>query len=127
VQQRANIPTWSTLTFSDGGTPFSTKTGKSPAGKQSIDLHTGIVSTSADWKAPDGHVTDLSYTGVHTDRAREHVGVVTLTLVPQWSGTATVDDLIDGTADTTTPPRRRPLLTGQVAKGLDTCSGAQDW
>src|SRR5215472_4168075 len=27
VQQRANIPTWSTLTFADGGQPFSLKTG----------------------------------------------------------------------------------------------------
>jgi trehalose/maltose hydrolase-like predicted phosphorylase len=125
VQQRANIPTWSTLTFSDGGTPFSTKTGELTGWKQSIDLHTGIVSTSADWKAPDGHVTDLSYQ-VFTDRAREHVGVVTLTLVPQWSGTATVDDLIDGTADTTTSSTTPPVLTGQVAKGWNLL-GRQDW
>src|SRR5947209_7363410 len=28
VQQRANIPTWSTLTFSDGGTSFSLASGQ---------------------------------------------------------------------------------------------------
>jgi trehalose/maltose hydrolase-like predicted phosphorylase len=115
VQQRANIPTWSTLTFSDGRTAFSTHTGTTSGWRQSIDLHTGIVSTTARWKAPNGHVTDLSYQ-VFTDRAREHVAVVQLVLVPHWSGTATVSDVIDGTADTQAS-KAGPVLTSQVAKG----------
>src|SRR5437764_11161481 len=44
VQQRANIPTWSTLTFSDGGTPFDIATGHVANWRQTIDLHTGIIS-----------------------------------------------------------------------------------
>src|SRR5438270_827331 len=41
VQQRANIPTWSTLTFADAGQPFSLTAGRTTGWRQSIDLHTG--------------------------------------------------------------------------------------
>jgi trehalose/maltose hydrolase-like predicted phosphorylase len=116
VQQRANIPTWSTLTFSDGGTPFSLSAGTTSGWRQSINFQTGVVTTSAQWTAPDGHVTNLSYQ-VLTDRARPHVGLVQLTLTPQWSGTATVTDTIDGTPAT---------LTTQVAKGWGTTAHS-DW
>ncbi len=68
VQQRANLPTWSTLAFSDGGAAFSLLTGRSTGWRQSIDLHTGIIETSATWHAPDGHVTKLDFQ-VLTDRA----------------------------------------------------------
>ncbi len=89
VQPRANIPTWSTLGFSDGGQTFSLTSGHTANWRQSIDLNTGIVSTSADWTAPNGHLTHLTYQ-VLTDRARRFVGLVRLTLTPRWTGTATV-------------------------------------
>ena len=114
VQQRANIPTWSTLTFADRGHAFSPTTGKVSGYRQSIDLRTGIVTTRARWTAPDGHVTKLTYQ-VLADRAREHVGLVRLTLRPEWSGTATVTDELDGTADTNVPSGT-PVLTRQVSK-----------
>jgi trehalose/maltose hydrolase-like predicted phosphorylase len=116
VQQRANIPTWSTLTFTDGGQVFSTKVGKTSGWRQSIDLHTGVISTTAHWTAPDGHVTDISYQ-VLTDRGREHVGLVQLVLTPHWSGTATVTDAIDGTPAN---------LTSQVGKGWN-LPARRDW
>jgi trehalose/maltose hydrolase-like predicted phosphorylase len=116
VQQRANIPTWSTLTFADGGQVFSTKVGKTSSWRQSIDLHTGIISTTARWTAPDGHVTDITYQ-VLTDRGREHVGVVRLVLVPHWSGTATVTDAIDG---------KPANLTSEVSKGWN-LPARRDW
>ena len=118
VQQRANLPTWSTLMFSDGGQPFSLSTGQTTGWRQSIDLHTGVIATSATWTAPDGHVTGLAYR-VLTDRADPHVGLVTLTLTPRWTGTATITDETDGTADTTS----QPLLTDQVAKSVDAAAG----
>ena len=118
VQQRANIPTWSTLTFADGGHVFSPSghpgAGKVSGYRQSLDLHTGIVTTHARWTAPDGHVTTLSYQ-VLTSRASEHVGLVRLTVRPQWSGTATVTDEIDGTPDTEVA-KGTPVLTRQVGK-----------
>jgi trehalose/maltose hydrolase-like predicted phosphorylase len=116
VQQRANIPTWSTLTFSDGGQPFSLTAGHTTGWRQSIDLHTGIVTTTARWTAPNGHVTDLAYT-VLTSRARSQVGLVHLTIKPHWSGTASVTDEIDGTPAT---------LSSQIEKGWD-APRARDW
>ena len=121
VQQRANIPTWSTLTFSDGGQPFTVPGPGVSNWRQSLDLHTGVVTTSARWTAPNGHVTDLTYQ-VLTDRASQFVGLVRMQLTPQWSGMATVTDAIDGTADTT----NNPLLTNQVSKGWNTAAD-QDW
>jgi trehalose/maltose hydrolase-like predicted phosphorylase len=118
VQQRANIPTWSTLSFSDGGATYSPKTGSVSGWTQSIDLHTGVITTSARWTAPDHHVTQIAYR-VFTDRGREHVGVVQLVLTPQWSGTATVSDELDGTADRITGAKLPPVLTTQGAKSWD--------
>lgn len=116
VQKRANTPTWSTLIYSDGGQPFSLSAGRTSDWRQSIDLRTGVVSTTARWTAPDGHVTDLSY-AVLTDRARRFVGLVRLTLVPRWSGTARVTDAIDGTP---------AALTTQTGKGWASAS-RRDW
>ena len=81
VQQRANIPTWSTLTFSDGGEQFSASSAGTSGWRQSIDLHTGVVTTTARWTAPNGHTTLLTYQ-VLTDRARPNIGIVTLQLTP---------------------------------------------
>jgi trehalose/maltose hydrolase-like predicted phosphorylase len=121
VQQRANIPTWSTLTFGEGGQSFAVPGPGVSNWHQSLDLRTGVITTTARWTAPDGHVTDLTYQ-VLTDRASEYVGLVRLQLTPQWSGTATVTDAIDGTADTTA----NPLLTSQVSKGWNVPAD-QDW
>ncbi|HJS96386.1 MAG TPA: glycosyl hydrolase family 65 protein, partial [Solirubrobacteraceae bacterium] len=121
VQQRANIPTWSTLTFSENGQTFTVPGPGVSNWRQSLDLHTGIVTTTARWTAPDGRVTDLTYQ-VLTDRASQFVGLVRLQFTPHWSGPATVTDRVDGTADTSA----KPLLTTQVSKGWDAAS-RQDW
>ena len=121
VQQRANIPTWSTLTFGENGNAFTLPGAGVSGWRQSIDLHTGIVSTAARWTAADGHATDLTYQ-VLTDRANPYVGLVQLRLTPHWSGVATVTDAIDGTADTTATPE----LTTQVNKGWNVAA-RQDW
>ncbi len=130
VQQRAAIPTWSTLTYADGGQAFSLNTGHTTGWRQSIDFRTGVIATSATWTAPDGHVTKLAYQ-VFTDRAAPAVGVVQLQLTPQWTGTASVADLIDGSPDALTAlPKKHGSsaaeLTNQVGKGYD-ASHSQDW
>jgi trehalose/maltose hydrolase-like predicted phosphorylase len=123
VQQRANLPTWSTLSLSVAGHSF-TGTGRSVAGyRQSLDLRTGTITTRARWTAPGGRVTDLSYQ-VLTDRAQENVGLVRLSFTPRWSGTATVTDAIDGTADTDVA-KGIPVLTRGVSRGWD-LPGRQD-
>ncbi len=116
VQVRANIPTWSTLTFSDAGQPFSLSRGGTSDWRQSINFRTGVITTTADWTSPHGHATNLTYE-VATDRARPDIGVVRLVVSPRWSGTATVTDAIDGTPAT---------MSTQVAKGW-TPTGHRDW
>jgi trehalose/maltose hydrolase-like predicted phosphorylase len=118
VQQRINTPTWSTLTFADGGKAFDPK-GKGTSGwRQTLDLRTGIVTTRARWKAPNGHVTDLTYE-VLTDRARPHVGLVRLRMTPRWSGTATVADRFDGTPANINVEGKKAKLSSRVAGGQD--------
>jgi trehalose/maltose hydrolase-like predicted phosphorylase len=116
VQQRANIPTWSTLTFADGGQQFTLASGHTSDWRQSINLRTGVITTNARWTASDGHVTELTYQ-VFTDRARAHVGLVRLELTPRWSGTASVTDTIDGSPAS---------LTTQLGKGWSP-STRSDW
>jgi trehalose/maltose hydrolase-like predicted phosphorylase len=116
VQVRANIPTWSTLVFSDAGEPFSLSRGVTRDWRQSINFRTGVITTRARWTAPSGHVTDLTYE-VSTDRARPDVGLVRLVLAPRWSGMAAVTDAIDGAPAT---------MSDQVAKGW-TLTAHGDW
>jgi trehalose/maltose hydrolase-like predicted phosphorylase len=118
VQQRANIPTWSTLAFGDGGKVFTPKGAGTKDWRQTLDLHTGIVTTSARWTGPDGHVTDLRYE-VLTDRARPHLGLVRLHLTPHWSGTATVADRFDGKPAELNVENKPGGLTEEVAKGWE--------
>ena len=101
IQQRASVPTWSTLRFAAGGQTFSLDSGSVTGWRQQIDLHTGVITTSARWKAPNGRVTDLRY-DVFTDRARPYVAAVRLQVTPQWNGDASVTDLIDGKPATLT-------------------------
>jgi trehalose/maltose hydrolase-like predicted phosphorylase len=117
VQQRANLPTWSTLSLAVAGRRF-TGTGRTVTRfRQSLDLRTGMITTRARWSAPGGRVTDLTYR-VLTDRAREHVGLVRLSFTPRWSGTATVTDAIDGTADTAVA-KGMPVLTRELSRSWD--------
>jgi trehalose/maltose hydrolase-like predicted phosphorylase len=125
VQQRINTPTWSTLTFADGGKAFAPKGAGTSGWRQTLDLRTGIVATRATWKAPNGHVTDLAYE-VLTDRARPHVGLVRLRLTPHWSGTATVADRFDGTPANINVEGKKAKLSTQVAGGWD-ADGAGYW
>ncbi len=123
VQQRANLPTWSTLSLTVAGRSFSASRRSTAGYRQSLDLRTGVITTRARWTAPGGRVTDLAYR-VLTDRARENVGLVRLSFTPRWSGTATVTDAIDGTADTAVA-KGLPVLTHEVSRSWD-LPGRQD-
>jgi trehalose/maltose hydrolase-like predicted phosphorylase len=95
----ALIPTWSTLTFStpSGHTysPADVTAAQISNYVQSENLQTGTVTTSGVWTSPDGKQASFTYQ-VFTDRARKHVGVVSLTLTPRWSGPTNVTSLLDG-------------------------------
>lgn len=116
IQQRATIPTWTPLTVSDGGQTLEPGVGGWRDWRQTLDVTTGIVTTSVLWTAPDGHTTAIDYQ-VLCDRARPDVGIVRLTLVPQWTGTLTVTDMIDGSDAN---------LSTQVSKGWSSAQRS-DW
>ncbi|MFI6929652.1 glycosyl hydrolase family 65 protein [Streptomyces sp. NPDC050287] len=63
--------------------------------RQSLDLRTGVLSTSFDWTSPEGDTTSFAYE-VNANRAEGHLGTVNVRVVPHWSGTATVVDEFDG-------------------------------
>jgi trehalose/maltose hydrolase-like predicted phosphorylase len=95
----ALIPTWSTLTFStpsgDTYAPATVTPAQVADYRQSEDLQAGTVTTSGIWTSPGGAQASFRYQ-VFTDLARKHVGVVSLSLTPQWSGRTIVTGLLDG-------------------------------
>ena len=109
VERDANIPTWSTLAFSDesgtygrlptpGGEQDGRENGSVSHYRQSLDLRAGLLTTHATWTSPAGHSTDLTYE-VLVHRARHRVAAVHLTFTPHWSGRARVTGIFDGTSD----------------------------
>lgn len=97
-QAIAFIPNWSTLTFGNSSGMYSpaTVSEKNIGGyDQSLDLRTGVVTTSGVWTSPDGNKTRFVYR-VGADRAHAHRAVLTLDLTPMWTGTATVGSVLDG-------------------------------
>ncbi|WP_188189451.1 glycoside hydrolase family 65 protein [Nonomuraea sp. SYSU D8015] len=62
---------------------------------QSLDLRTGVLTTSFDWTSPSGDKTTFTYE-VNANRADGHLATVSLRAVPHWSGTATAVDRFDG-------------------------------
>ncbi len=95
----ALIPTWSTLNFTTpSGDTYSAAT-VTPSQishySQTEDLRTGTVTTSGVWTSQHGKHADFRYE-VFTDRSRKHVGVVSLSLTPHWSGRTTVSAVLDG-------------------------------
>jgi trehalose/maltose hydrolase-like predicted phosphorylase len=96
---KPSLPAWSTVDVSDGSGNASDAlaAGRVTGYRQSLDLRTGTLTTTARWTSPSGNSADLRYQVV-TDRARPHVAAVRLDLVPHWSGTATVTDAFDDRA-----------------------------
>ncbi|MEU1628455.1 ricin-type beta-trefoil lectin domain protein [Streptomyces sp. NPDC020096] len=70
-------------------------TGTTSNYQQSLDLKTGRLTTSFDWTSPAGDATSFTYE-VNANRADAHLGTVSVTAVPHWSGTATAVDEFDG-------------------------------
>jgi trehalose/maltose hydrolase-like predicted phosphorylase len=101
------------LTVSAPGAPLpvpqNSASGQVTKYRQTLNMQQGVVTTTATWISPAGTATDLTYR-IFTDRAREHVGVIQVTITPHWSGQASVLDAFDG-ADAN--------LTTQVTKSYD--------
>ncbi|WP_051837846.1 ricin-type beta-trefoil lectin domain protein [Streptomyces sp. NRRL WC-3742] len=109
-ERRAALPTWTTLGFGredgNGGVygvpagaqpqvPAAPPAGTTSNYRQSLDLRTGMLTTSFDWTSPGGDSTGFTYE-VNANRSSAHLGTVTVRAVPRWSGTATAYDEFDG-------------------------------
>jgi trehalose/maltose hydrolase-like predicted phosphorylase len=107
----ALIPTWSTLTFAAPGgdeySPATVQPSQISNYDQTQDLQTGTVTTSGTWTSPHGNQASFKYQ-VFTDLARKHVGLVSLSITPQWSGKTTVTGLLDGSGAS----RLQPVSAG---------------
>nr|BDT61642.1 dextran alpha-1,2-debranching enzyme [Microbacterium dextranolyticum] len=62
--------------------------------RQSLDVSTGAIITSARWTSPSGNVSDVAYT-VLTDRGHDDRALVRVDVTPQWSGDLEVTDVLD--------------------------------
>jgi trehalose/maltose hydrolase-like predicted phosphorylase len=89
----APLPGWDELRFTDAGTDYSLSSGTISNWTQTVDMHTGAISTSLDWASPAGHTTHLAY-DVLADLAQPNVATVRLRLTPAWSGSAQVTDVL---------------------------------
>jgi trehalose/maltose hydrolase-like predicted phosphorylase len=119
VQQRANIPTWSTLRFYDKGRRWRPgEEGPDYSWRQTVDLRTGVITTTGRVEYFTGDATDLRYE-VLTDRARPNVGLVRLRVTPHWSGFGAVDDQFVGKPALLNVENKPGGLTGEVAKGTE--------
>jgi trehalose/maltose hydrolase-like predicted phosphorylase len=119
VQQRANIPTWSTLRFYDKGRRWRPEDVRGGGDwRQTVDLRTGVITTTGRVEYFTGDATHLRYE-VLTDRARPNVGLVRLRVTPHWSGFGAVDDQFVGKPALLNVENKPGGLTGEVAKGTE--------
>ena len=103
-QGSVNLPGWTQLDLLVGGSRFAAADARGY--RQSLDLRTGVVTTTATWTA-GGRVTDVRY-DVTTDRSRSRLGLVRLRVTPRWSGMLQVADVL-GAGATLTPKALRPV------------------
>lgn len=97
IERRAALPAWSTLDYDDGSGRFTIGRGKVKAYKQTLNLADGTLTTDVTWTSRARKTVRLKYT-VATDRAHKHAAFVKLVVEPEFTGTISVTDLIDGKA-----------------------------
>ncbi|AWW41663.1 haloacid dehalogenase [Streptomyces cadmiisoli] len=81
--------------------------------RQSLDLRTGVITTTARWTSPAGRVMDVRYE-LLTDRSRPHVAAVTVTVRPHWDGRLEVTDALDGRASIRVHNTRTGTAKGRI-------------
>ncbi|MFJ6699454.1 glycosyl hydrolase family 65 protein [Streptomyces sp. NPDC091272] len=115
----AALPTWSTLTLSDGADSLTPGTAVERISRyrQSLDLRGATVSTTYTWTPRAGRATRVAY-DVLSHRSRQNLGLVRLRVTPSWSGRLDVSGLFDGAgARRTTPVARSAGEVTVAAEG----------
>ncbi|HEY0257880.1 MAG TPA: hypothetical protein VGC39_10595, partial [Candidatus Methylacidiphilales bacterium] len=87
-------PQWATLSFNDGTAEFAPGIGQWENYRQRLDLRTGTLATELTWR--NGPRQTRISTMAYVSRARPQVCLLSRTLVPNYSGTVSVTDSLDG-------------------------------
>jgi trehalose/maltose hydrolase-like predicted phosphorylase len=103
IERRAALPAWSTLDYDDGSGRFVLGRGTVRGYRQQLDLRSGTLTTELTWTSRAGRTVALRY-DVTPDRAHPHGAFVRLRIVPRFSGTVSVTDVLDGAAAEHTAP-----------------------
>jgi trehalose/maltose hydrolase-like predicted phosphorylase len=103
IERRAALPAWSTLDYDDGSGRFVLGRGTIRDYRQQLDLRTGTLTTELTWTSRARRTVALRY-DVTPDRAHPHGAFVRLRIVPRFSGTVSVTDVLDGAAAEHTAP-----------------------
>src|SRR3954447_1156151 len=111
IERRAALPAWSRLDYDDGSGRFLLGRGTVRAYHQSLDLHTGTLTTRLIYTSPAGRTTTITYM-VTADRAHAHNALVRLAITPRFSGTVAVTDVIDGQG----AEHVAPVASGQAGR-----------
>lgn len=93
----ASLPTWSEMDLSVDGQVLNAYTpqGQVEHYRQNVDMRDGVVTTSMTWIPSAGKAVDITYT-ILANHARRHLGEVELTFKPSWSGSITLNALLNG-------------------------------
>lgn len=95
-----NVPCWSGLRFSDGRSVYSRFSGVHAGYTQTLNMRHGTVTTDLDWfsgEKPDGtHQKTHITTTMWLSRTIRNLGVICFVFTPDYDGTVTVEDALDG-------------------------------
>lgn len=87
-------PKWAILTYHDGKSLFAQKKGLWKNYKQQLGLKTGILSTELDWEN-EGRTSHIE-SSVYISRTRPNLCILTRTIRPDFTGTVTITDELNG-------------------------------
>lgn len=114
----ASLPTWSEMDLVVAGRTLNAYTPPSQISdyQQELDMRDGVVTTALTWTPVPGRAVRVCY-ALLANRARMHLGEVKLTFQPSWSGSLSLDAIVNGRgAERITPISRH----ADPARGLST-------
>ncbi len=112
VTHTAIVPRWSALIYDNGYHKFSVDSGGTiKPYRQELDLRDGYIRTTCTWEDRD-RVTDLDIT-IFVSRDDAHRAVIKYSLVPRFTGTVRIINVLDGSAS----PDLEAIESGSDAEG----------
>ena len=97
VDYIASLPTWSEMDLAVYGHVLNAYTPINQISnyRQSVNMYSGVVTTSLTWTPSRGKTVDVSYT-VLANRKWMHLGEIRIRFKPSWSGSLALIAMING-------------------------------